>query len=115
MAAAGRAVDEAEDRVDMDTGLAVIAGGHVADGAEHLALFGDLDRLVGLHVEVEPADRGLFESAYGGQRGSLQPGLRGEGGDGRERLLAEVENKDVSALAGVLPDQFDFMAGSSRG
>src|SRR5664279_1260685 len=46
MTAAGRAVAQAQHRVHVQAGLAVVAGGDVAQEAEALALAVDLDRLI---------------------------------------------------------------------
>src|SRR3954449_10037322 len=56
VAATGRTVGEPQYDVDMKAGFAVIADGHVADRAEHLALLIDLDLAVALRGHVEPAD-----------------------------------------------------------
>jgi hypothetical protein len=63
MAAAGGAVAQAKDGMHMQAGLAVVAGGDVAQKAQALALAADFDRLVSLFGEIEPADRGAFEGA----------------------------------------------------
>ena len=75
MAAARRAIGQAENDVNVKAGLAVVADRDVADRAQYLALLSDLDLLVGLLFEVEPADGRLFESADGRQRGCRELGV----------------------------------------
>jgi hypothetical protein len=54
--------------VDVKAGVAFVSDGNVADGAQHFALFVDLDFLVGFGREVEPADGSPFEGANRSQR-----------------------------------------------
>lgn len=92
MTAAGRAIGKAEHDVNVQAGLAVIAGGYVADRAEDFALFVDLDLPVVLCDDVEPADRRLFEGADRCQRGCKNPGF------GCERVSAANASSPVSRM-----------------
>ena len=65
MAAARRAVLQAEHRMHVQAGLAVVADRDVAQQAQALALLVDLDRAVGLGAQVEPADGDALEGADG--------------------------------------------------
>ncbi len=77
-AAAHRAVLHTEHGMHMQARLAVIAARDVAQQTQRLALLADLDRPVGLVLEVEQADRRAFERAERGERCS-----------GQRRLLRE--------------------------
>src|SRR5882762_3091449 len=87
----------------MKTGLAVIAASHVAHQAQHLALLTDIDRLVSLGREVEPADLRLFERADRRHRRTINAFLVGELGNSAERFLSglqhENEDEAFSAIA----------------
>jgi len=52
----------------VEAGLAVVAGGDVAQKAQPFALAVDLDRLIDLLGEIEPADRRALEGAERRQR-----------------------------------------------
>src|SRR3977135_2014717 len=111
MAAAGRAVAQTQHRVHVEAGLAVVADGDVAQEAQALALAVDLDRLISLLGEIEPADRRALEGAERRQRRAGEAGPCGEVGDGGEGLLAGVENEDEGPFAGVFPDELGLHDG----
>jgi hypothetical protein len=102
---ARRAVGKPEHDVNVETRLAVVADGNVADRAQDLALLGDLDFPVVLLLEIEPADNGAFEGADGGQGGRGYPGVVGGFRQRRKGLFARLENDDAglgSRVAGYL-------------
>src|SRR5712664_3836507 len=79
--------------------------------AQSFALAVDLDRLVGLPGEIEPADRRALEGAQRRQRRGGKVGARGEAHDGGEGLLAGVEDEDEGAFAGIFPDELGLHRG----
>jgi hypothetical protein len=64
--------------VNVKTRIAVVADRNVADRAQDFALFGDLDFLVSLLLDFEPADGGFLECTDSSQ------GCRGNSGFVRE-------------------------------
>ena len=105
MSAAGRAVAQTQHRVHVEAGLAVVAGGDVAQKAQSFALAVDLDRPISLFGEIEPADRRALESAERRQRRAGEAGPCGEVGNGGKGLLAGIEEEDESAFTGVFPEE----------
>ena len=105
MPAARRAVLQAEHRMHMQAGLAVVADGDIAQQAQPLALLVDLDRAVRLGAQVEPSDGHALEGANGAERCAAQTVPVGEVGECRERFVAGIEHDDEGAFARVLPDQ----------
>ena len=55
--------------MNVKTSIAIVADRNVADRAQDFTLFGDLDFLVSLLLDIEPADGGFLESADGCQGG----------------------------------------------
>ena len=79
----------------------VVADRDVSDRAQHLALLPDVDLLVSLLVEVEPADGRLFEGADGGQRSRRESGIVREFRQRRERFFSGVKNDDAGLRSRV--------------
>lgn len=96
MAATGRTIGKAEHDVDMKAGLAVIDR-DVPDGAgPDLALFVDLDLVVALRGEVEPAHGRPFEGPDRRQRSSGNACLSGEQLQRiRKCLFTGIQNDDM--------------------
>src|SRR3546814_11836337 len=68
MTAARTAVRQADDRMQMQARLAVIAARDITDQAQSFALLVDGDRLVPFAVEIEPAELCAGECADRGDR-----------------------------------------------
>src|SRR6476619_959454 len=95
MSPSRRAVRQAKHNVYVKARLPVVADGNIADRAQDLTLFGDLDLLVGLLLEIEPADGRLLESTNGCHRSCSNLGVVREFRQRRESLFAGVENDDA--------------------
>src|SRR5690349_10222528 len=102
MAAAQRAVLQAEHGVKMEAGLTVIALRDIAEQAQHLALLADFDRLVYLGHEIEPADLRMCESADCRDRGTRDLLPTREFGNGFEGLFALIQYQHKHALGAVI-------------
>src|SRR5476649_689843 len=105
MAAAHRPVLEPEHGMHMKARLAVVASGDVTQKTQAFALVLDLDRAIGLVLEIEPTDGRTLERAQGGQRRAIERGLGGEGADRAERLVARVQNEYKGSFSGIFPDE----------
>src|SRR6185503_11130784 len=105
MAAARRAVRQADHGMDVQAGLAVVAGGDIAHEAQRLALLVDLDRPVGLLLDVEPSDRAAFEGTQRRQRGSGEAVFGRETSDHGEGFLSRIEHEDEGAVPGIRQDE----------
>jgi hypothetical protein len=73
MPAARGAVGQAKDNVNVKARLAVVAHSDVTDRAQNLALLTDLDLLVRLLVEVEPADGRLSKAPMAVNEAAVSP------------------------------------------
>src|SRR3569833_337759 len=108
MAATRGAVAEAEHSMHVQARLAGVTHGDVAEERQALALLLDLDRLILLGAQVEPADCRALERAEGreGRAALIVP--VGEVGNGGERRVTGIKHDHERPFAGLLPDQARF-------
>src|SRR3546814_104283 len=108
MTAARTAGRQADDRMQMQARLAVIAARDITDQAQSFALLVDGDRLVPFAVEIEPAELCAGECADRGDRRAAESVVFGKRRDRRERLIARIENQYVGSGTGVACDPLRF-------
>ena len=93
-----RPVGQAENNVNVKTRIAVVADRNVADRAQDFALFGDLDFLVSLLLDIEPADGGFLESTDSSQGCRSNSGFVREFRQCRKRLFARLNRSMSEAI-----------------
>jgi hypothetical protein len=91
----------------MEARLAVIAFCDIADQAQHFALFVDVDRLVILGGQIEPADIGGRKRPDCSDRSALEILPIGKITNGLEGFLTLVEDKNKNSLCAFC-DGFRF-------